>query len=81
MNTWDLTGGSDMSRVKLEDLPHGARVMGLAPIGVRWWATWDKHRQRMKPDGNCPAGEFAALEWNGLVLDIPGNENYIPYTQ
>lgn len=70
---------NEVKKIKLEDLPHGARIKGMAPIGVTWWATWNKHKQRWKPDGNCPAGEFAALEYNGMVIDIPANEGYTVY--
>lgn len=68
-------------RIKLEDLPDGARILGLAPIGVRWHATWNKSSQTWKPDGNCPAHEFAALTYDGKVLDIPANEGYEPYNE
>lgn len=45
-----------LSRVR--ELPPGTRLGGLAPIGVKWSATITRNG-KIKPDGNCPAGEFA----------------------
>lgn len=70
---------NDQQKIKLKDLPDRARVKGLGPIGITWWATWNKSLQRFKPDENCPIGEFAPLEYKGLVIDVPENDNYQTY--
>lgn len=75
----DRAPQAERQRVKLEDLPDNARIRGMAPMGVVWWATWNKGRQQWKPDGNCPPSEFAALTFSGMIIDIPANENYQPY--
>lgn len=46
--------GPSVSRTTL--VP-GERLLGMAPIGVRWMATVNE-RGRIKPEGNCPASEF-----------------------
>jgi hypothetical protein len=56
---------------KLSDLKTGARIRGLAPFGIRWFAT--KTKTGFKPDGNCPTCEFLpceywdATEWKNLT--------------
>jgi hypothetical protein len=38
------------------EIPIGARILGMAPMGVRWEAVMTK--KGIRPDGNCPPGEF-----------------------
>ena len=68
-------------RIKTEDIPHGARIMGLAPVGVRAFAAWNKPRGMWTPENSSlPASEFAALEVVSprAIIDIPPNDNYVP---
>ena len=44
--------------ITLAELPKGACVLGLAPIGVRWRAKVVKPGV-LKPEGNCPRSEFS----------------------
>lgn len=39
------------------DIQNGTALRGMAPIGVPWHATMKNGR--VKPDGDCPVGEFA----------------------
>lgn len=43
--------------LKFSALPNGTRLLGMAPIGVQWEAE-KTARGKLKPDGNCPPGEF-----------------------
>lgn len=45
-------------KVKYKDVPVGARVLSLAPIGIR--GEGRRGRLGVKPEGNCPRGEFSA---------------------
>lgn len=44
--------------ITLTELPKGTHVLGLAPIGIRWRAKVTGPN-RLKPEGNCPRGEFS----------------------
>ena len=66
-------------KIKPEYIPDGGIIKGLGPIGVVWHAVWNKSKGTWKPDHGLPASEFAALTFNGAVIDIPANENYIPF--
>lgn len=43
-------------KIAVPDIPVGASVLGMAPIGVRWMATMT--RKGPKPDRGCPRHEF-----------------------
>ena len=43
--------------ITTSELKKGTRVLGLAPIGVRWRAVV-KPSGGIKPEGNCPRSEF-----------------------
>ena len=46
--------------IRLQDIPAGTRILGLAPIGIRWEGKMGRNG-KIKPAGNCPRGEFAAM--------------------
>lgn len=43
--------------IQWSNVPDGAALYGMAPIGVPWHAV--KKCGRVKPDGNCPRSEYA----------------------
>lgn len=43
--------------VARSEIPNKAPLRGMAPIGVPWHAKMV--RGQVKPDGDCPPGEFA----------------------
>jgi len=44
-------------KIKLADVPNGAHILGMAPIGVRWEGTM--RNGVVCPDKGCPKGEFS----------------------
>ena len=58
--------GPSAARGTIRGLPPGTKLLGLAPIGVRWCAMVIKGR--IKPAGNCPPGEF--LVTHALIRGI-----------
>lgn len=52
-----LTSPGEGPFVAISEIPDGATLMGMAPIGIRWSGL--KKRGVIVPDGDCPAAEFA----------------------
>lgn len=54
--SWEEPGTGPF--VELKDVPIGTRLMGLAPMGIRWAAKIGPKR-KIRPEGNCPSCEFS----------------------
>jgi hypothetical protein len=52
---WPIPGESPS--IRLTDIPVGTRLLGMAPIGVRWYGVMT--RNGPTPDKGCPPSEFA----------------------
>ena len=55
---WDMIIPGDGPFLKREEIKPGARLCGLAPIGIQWWGKMGP-KGIVRPDGDCPASEFA----------------------
>lgn len=59
-----------LPKVRLSDLPVGAEILGLAPVGRRWTAVMTK--SGIKPAPGCPAAEFLPCfaSYGGNVVEV-----------